>query len=486
MIFVYPAIVSENVDSKIGPAVCKALEQYYLLNLAESFSSGNLRVKTTFDHSRGVYGMLALENKRTFGMKVLTEGSLSRDDFYKLMDGAESLTLEIDEFINKNPDISDEYNTGTLDKMDPSKFDSIIIDLKHKIELINTMKEKFSNIQKVSNNSMFPHGITGDALHGLVDDMSGKMNDLNKIRSSLDQTIKLVDRFKSSQEKKEEKEEKDKQQDLGQYETHGNYKVEAMKGVSFKPTMMNINVKVHYAGGPHEEANTKITPKDTFQEISVGCKIAPMILKNFESIENAILDDYFSSQFKSSWTITYRNMMRNTISLVDRAMKKLGFGKIDLASKMGTVEKEVLMSPQGYVNANSFKHKSDSPGFYNYSSAMVIMNKDDLTHEEGTNFFLNKSQLNRMFKLGWNSFCILDPTREEVIFISSLDGGQMHIIPYSYIFHSLGMEQIFTDISDLQKRSPIFRRSSGNINTLINKLKRESVLLKMTRTLLRS
>ena len=507
MIFVYPAIVSENVDTKIGPAVCKVLEQYYLLHLAESFSSGNLRVKTIFDYNHkgsGTYGPLMLENKKTGG-KTLLEGIHGSGDFHNFIETRLKTTNnKIHNFLSNGSyhNLSDKYNTGTLEKLNQPDLEKINNTLKIGVSTINDLIQDISNtVNEIINFENKEDGNgnkdpmvdavkdafkTGNIKGGQYKEIFELKEQLENLRSDIERTIKLVERYISSAEKKEEKDTEKKQKDVAQYETHGNYKVETMKGISFKPSMMNINVKIHYLGGPHEDAKTQIAPSQTFQEISIGCKIAPLVLKNFSSIEDAILDDYFSTNFQVWWKTTYRNTLRKTIGYAEHMIKKLTGANSDITSKMNPVDKEILLAPQGFINASSFKQKSGSPGFYHYSSAMVVLNKDDLVREESTNFFLNKSQLNKMFKMGWNAFCILDPTREEATFISSMDGGALHVIPYSFIFHTLGMEQIYANMSDLQRRSPIFRKSSGNLNTLVSRLKRESSLLKIARQLLKS
>jgi hypothetical protein len=121
------------------------------------------------------------------------------------------------------------------------------------------------------------------------------------------------------------------------------------------------------------------------------------------------------------------------------------------------------------------------PSYYNFAAAIVIIDKRDLMKEEGANFFLDQSQLKRMFKMGWNSFCILDETREEALFVSSLDGGHLHIIPYQYIFNSLGMDVVYQNMNDLRKKASPFRLSMGGISNLVQKLKRESKLLEAVR-----
>jgi hypothetical protein len=71
MIFVYPSLISENVKDHIYPAIAKTLEQFYLLHILESFSSGNLRVKTVWDPRRRVYGALQLEHKKHEGVNIM-------------------------------------------------------------------------------------------------------------------------------------------------------------------------------------------------------------------------------------------------------------------------------------------------------------------------------------------------------------------------------------------------------------------------------
>ena len=94
---------------------------------------------------------------------------------------------------------------------------------------------------------------------------------------------------------------------------------------------------------------------------------------------------------------------------------------------------------------------------------------------------MDRVQLMKMFKAGWNAFCILDPHREEAMFITALDGGYLHVVPYSYIFNSLGMDQIYTNLDDLQRRSPVFRLHVGKFPALVNRLRKESTMLSVAR-----
>ena len=499
MIFVYPAIVSDNVDKKIAPIVCKMLEQFYLMHIAESFQGGSLRVKTIFNQNRKVYGPLVLENKKTVGKIFLSESEKVVDitpetidrnarNFIRLLNtrvaskfGGYGLPNELindPEFINK-------IKNDEEAKSEYSKFSAVhkkvtadLTELRNHKTLVST---SISDLDQQKDNSD-PYG-----------ELKRDKEDLNNIEESLIDYEKrltammgeISKRFHITSKEKDSKFEYEKGKETAQqYETHGTYKVEIMKGVSFKPTMMNISVKIHYLGGPHENYGG-VSPSGSMQEIAIGCKILPMSLKSFESIEEAVLSDYFATKYQMAWRIWYRGFLRSSIRFVEKALKWLGIHS-DLLAGQDPINSNILLAPSGYINASSFKNKSGTPGFYNYSSAIVIFNKDDIIKEEGENFFLDRVQLMKMFKAGWNAFCILDPHREEAMFITALDGGYLHTVPYSYIFNALGMDQIYTNLNDLQRRSPVFRLHTGKFSALVSKLRKESAMLFTARKFIKS
>jgi len=498
MIFIYPAIVTENVDTKIVPAVSRTLEQFYLLHLQESFSSGNLRVKTIFNPSKGVYGSLILENKKVFGQLLLeivdkTEdsGSISFDNPEPPQSKSETnqgqLVEVLDKYINDATDLVKESQKSTSKNYLSKNKEEIESSLEEKtnqqnktfqlIPLIISTKEKLKTVGTTQ----------GSRAEQSIQKADSILKSLEKIHSDSGELIKFLSRKLENMEKdvsskekkdfeKEKWEKEQKEKELSQYETHGSYKVEPMKGVSFKPSMANISVRIHYVGGPHEEAGKTTSLSEHMQEISIGAKILPLRLKNFNTIEDALLDDYFSTPFSAWWKALSRGFQRASTKFVEKVLAKFGI-ETDLLAKKEPVKGTILLAPKGYVEASSFKKRSNSAAFYNYASAIVIFNKDELSKEEGANFFLNREHLLKMFKMGWNAFCILDPVREEAMFISSLDGGYLHTIPYSYIFNSLGMDQIYASMSDLQRRTPIFRKRIGNIGSLISRLRKEFVLL---------
>jgi len=480
MIFVYPAIVSNNVDKKIAPVVCRVIEQFFLSHLAEAFQSGSLRVKTVFDQQRDVYGPLTLENKKVFGKTFLSEATGQKawdEQTIELISQADDIKRDYDELQrNLSPIIS------ISDLVEMEKRRSSIERLNQEIVAMRNRID--SQLKDFHNHVDVGFGRPADARFKEREmRLTGYLTDLKTDKQKIADMLKSIPRSneKSDERAQIEREklarEKGKEK-AGQYETHGSYKVETMKGVSLKPTMMNLSVKIHYVGGEHEKFGGT-SPSGTMQEIAVGCKVLPMVLNSFEPIEDAILNDYFATAEQMKWRTYYRNFLRSSMGTVQKTVRWLTGKKIDMTKDMDPVNSQILMAPQGYIQASSFKHKGGSAEFYNYSSAIVMFNKDDIMREEGSNFFLDKYQLSKMFKAGWNSFCILDPLREEAMFISALDGGTLHIIPYSYIFNTTGMDQIYTNMNDLQRRSPVFRKSAGSFSSLVSRLKRESALLSM-------
>ena len=490
MIFVYPAIVSNNVDKKIAPVVCKVIEQFFLSHLAEAFQSGTLRVKTEFDSARDVYGPLKLENKKIVGKTFLTEAKYLTEvkTLIYLNHIANDLIDEytkIKDKVNKSgiqdPDFTSDIDSDVTARAAWDKINDIATEVTSFIMKLNeTIKDINDYLSAIGSNAQLEkkNGLLENARDALEQDsklLSGILKTINSKHFAGD---KSKDK-RSEIEKRKFEHEKGKEK-LQQYETHGSYKVEMMKGVSLKPSMMNINVKIHYVDGPHKE-HGGVTPSGSMQEIAVGCKVLPMILESFGSIEDAILNDYFATNQQMAWRTFYRNFLRSSDSFVQKVTKFLFGKRIGILKNSDPVNAEILLAPQGYINASSFKHKGGSAEFYNYSSAIVMFNKDDIMKEEGANFFLDKSQLAKMFKAGWNSFCILDPHREEAMFISALDGGYLHIIPYAYIFNTLQMDQIYTNMNDLQRRSPVFRKSVGSFSSLVSRLRRESALLRVVK-----
>lgn len=518
MIFVYPAIVSDTVDAKIGTAVCRTLEQYFLLHLQEAFQNRNIGIRTVWN-GKGYGPLQVVAENATKAGKVLLESSnpdhkreLSSSN--KLisdalpvadMDEASDLHDAWKEIFDNDVKAVTKQNSIPVDPSTFSTYDAATAKttsgvLKDKLaeledllafieiqqqqistNLINRMPDKgfASNHRKELVRYQNLYEIMRNQLRSTIERIKRYRQDLDGIAKG--EKSGKFDSEKEAREKEKFETEKGAK-DAAQYETHGQYKVEAMKGVSLKPTMANMQVRIEYRGGPHEKYGTVTSPSGMFQEIAIGAKVLPLRISNFGRLEDAILDDYFTTKFQATWKRYSRDFLRKALGWFRTNIKQ--FAGSDLTDNMDPIKANILLSPKGYINSSSFETNSDSSSFYHYSAAMVIMDKMDLVKDPDANFILNKTQLAKMFKMGWNSFCILDHNKEEAMFVSTLDGGNLHVIPYAYIFNQLGMDQIYQNINDLHKRSGVMRMSKGNLGTLMGRLRRESRLLETVRRLL--
>ena len=54
MIFIYPASVSENCDTKLVPAVCKSIERFFMVQIEDAFGSGILSVRKDYNSLKNI------------------------------------------------------------------------------------------------------------------------------------------------------------------------------------------------------------------------------------------------------------------------------------------------------------------------------------------------------------------------------------------------------------------------------------------------
>jgi hypothetical protein len=524
MIFVYPALVSGSVDSKIAPAIARTLEQYFLLHLQEAIANNDIRIasdwrplKGTVSTKDGSYGPLyVLTDSRIIKGKSLLESRYNHiSDTYAVdalvnqrLGDQMRIQATVDHLLSyKQPgdarsilqnksmsEISSEdcYKINNLLTDENNVMGNKIYEIRQIIRNINVLISQLNqNVFQAQSNQLSD---AKSILVAGVNDLSDRIQANKSTMGDCFDRLKNISRdpalAKAKEEReagkfktdKETKERELKDKELKQHETHGMYKVEPVKGVSLKPTMANMQVMVNYIAGPYEAAQRQRSPEGTFKEIAIGVKVLPLRIVNFDKIEDFILNDYFTTTFQAMWRRVSRTFLRVASQQITRlASKYFKQSEFDPRNYMNPVHANVLMASQGFINSSPFDKKSNLPSYYNFSSAIVIIDKRDLTKEDGSDFFLDITQLKKMFKMGWNSFCILDETKEEALFVSSMDGGHLHVIPYQYIFNSLGMDQVYQNVNDLRKKASPFRLSAGNISSMIQKLKRESRLLEMVR-----
>lgn len=449
MIFVYPTLVSKNVDWKVLPAILKVVERFFLVQIGQSFGSGSLRIKTEWDESKRKYSELMLENaKITDKEEVLFNFLNEAVNIEDLRKRLKKINDEVDSRQVPLQRLQNEYD-GAKDSDDKQSTPTTRRDLATaKNEL---MKEK------------------------------SYIDSLEKSHDRISKEIAQIERHEIEQSKEErEKEKYEKEKEAGtkeKYKTHAaKFEVVRTKGVSLDPSMANMEVMIHYVGGP---ATSDVGHSGLMksQNISIGCQMAPATIKNFDEFQDVLLDDYFSTKSEIIFKQIYRDLIRTSDRIIDK-IYQYATGDVKSKNLDPDVKQDVLYAPRGFLDASSFKRKAKTPKFYNYAAAVVVFNKSDITGAEDENIFENQAQLQRMFRAGWNSFAIIDSTQEEVTFISMLDGGFIHKLSFSYIFNSLEAKDVFDNLDALKRSASPFQRSMGNFRNLGKFIAKENTLVK--------
>jgi hypothetical protein len=94
--------------------------------------------------------------------------------------------------------------------------------------------------------------------------------------------------------------------------------------------------------------------------------------------------------------------------------------------------------------------------------SQLDLEKDDM--------FTNPQTVNRLQKLGWASIIVTDDVNKQATFCMKEFGGICSMIPYSFIFSSLGKEhsQVYKDLEDANRSAgPFFRKKNTTRRKLI-------------------
>ena len=250
-----------------------------------------------------------------------------------------------------------------------------------------------------------------------------------------------------------------KERDAESYRSHGgSWKMSEVHGIGFEATMATVEVRVQYVGGDYD--SRKVYNSDARVNMPVGVKLIPNIVPG-DSIRYALLSDAFRSKNDQRVTTYGRYAARQLIRFGEKFVKWVTGKDVDLARKISDdeVERQVLYAPQHLINASGFKRRPGSSDFYQFTSGVVILNKEEL--REIDDLLNDRNFMNRIIRLGWNSICVMDDVGEEALFISTVDGGYIHRLPYAYIFSAIGMTTTYDNIDKLQKHSGPFNRSDG-------------------------
>ena len=410
MFFIYPASVSENCDPQIIPAVAKCIEKFFLIQIQDAIASGVLPLSRKWQGSN--YGPLLLECVNNFNKKqMLTENKIYLSE-----------STIVNDYRTKIESILD----GLGDRFTEDERDDAIKQLR---SLEDELYDRQQSLDEKEDKSE-------------INEIRRALSEIKDAKDKINDMYNEIDKFPKT-------------------DSRGAYQALDTK-IDITPTSGTVSTNILYKGG---KQNGKFQDN---VKININVKVIPTRIKNFKILEKDLLDDYFSKKSEATYKSYGRNIARKAYNVV----KHLPFGLGDVIWKAGMnlagedidkeSRKDIIYNTHGFVDASAFHKSSSSPNNYNYTSNIVIFNKDDLTDPEDQNIFQNRSAMVKLFKLGWSTFCMLDPVQEMMYFISSLDGGYMHPIPYRYIMESIGSKAYYGTDSRLKDSAKPFMVRRGN------------------------
>ena len=176
----------------------------------------------------------------------------------------------------------------------------------------------------------------------------------------------------------------------------------------------------------------------------LGVKVVPFRVKSGESIASLMNQDTQLKTLEFLSTKYGRAISRAFF----RIMKKIRIPFIRDRALSGDPKTDIIFAETKY-GQNMF----------------VCLNQLDLENDE---VFSSPAGVQRLHQLGWVSFVVLDDVNKRATFCMKEYGGVCSMVPYGFIFSSLGKEhsKVYEDLEDLKKSSgPFFNMRTNRKNT---------------------
>ena len=171
----------------------------------------------------------------------------------------------------------------------------------------------------------------------------------------------------------------------------------------------------------------------------LGVKVVPFRIKSSESVTSLIADD---KKLKGLDMLSAR-YGRGLTRMLHRVMQHIPF----LGGKpiSGDPKKDILLGKTQYK-----------------SNMFMCLSQMDLENEDVFNL---PGGIQKLHKLGWASFIIVDDVNRRTTFCMKEFGGVCSVIPFNFMYTSVGKDynQAYEDLEDIKKASgPFFNRKNTN------------------------
>jgi len=432
MIFMFPALMSENVSQQLVPAIAKTLEQYFLQHLGFALSTGSIKI--IIDET---------ERKSVDQMKI------ESDDLSK-----EELT-----YIVENLVFNEKEDTSSAKERKLKK------DVDDAIEAVGRLKQQLADNNNDLNNIKKDIDKKEDDLSKLVDS-GAKPEAIDKLKNEIDSLKTKKQNIKDDIDKlaREIKDaDKDVDKKKGNQEEYkgtrgkADVKFDSYDKLGMAPTTVSMTVTAtrRYI----DTSSGRALPRQEQEELKllVGVKVIPSIIKNFSSLYETLRSDYYSNLFSYVYKASFRYVARKLFN--NKWIKKIA-SAVDWLRPTGNASllpgwyANILMSKAGFLDMNAFSKASGTPGYQRYAGSTVVMNLD-----EEEDMFENAGHVNQLFKMGWKTFVVIDTRQKIAIICSHLDRGMCNRIPLQFLFKAVGADKLYDSLEDLERSTgSMFKR----------------------------
>jgi hypothetical protein len=172
----------------------------------------------------------------------------------------------------------------------------------------------------------------------------------------------------------------------------------------------------------------------------LGVKVVPFEIRSSEPIVSLITKDIQLKQF----SFKVEKYTRMLTRVFHRIMRKIPLTSIKDKVLTGDPKNDVILGKTQY-GKNMF----------------LCINRLDLQNDD---MLSSPDILRKLQSLGWASIVVLDDVNKRATFCMKEFGGICSVVPYSYIFSSLGKEhnKVYEDLEDVRKASGPFFRARTN------------------------
>lgn len=442
MIFTFPVAISENIDRRYLKGILKTLELNYLSYIADSIQSGKIQfymhqkiggkvsgIKIEdVDHNDSIYKVLTEQHHTTVPEPMDREpippltGGESREELEQLLS-----------WIEREISVAENYIKILKDDISAEQ------------------KRQGTNKAQVNQNIL-------DGWKTLLQEWNERLGDLKALqRQASDRLERIKEREKRSREDEKEREKRSREDEPKEKEKRKpptvSVSTDTQQALDMRPTMMTIQVQVLLKGKKGE------TEKTETRSMPIGVKVMPIKMKNLNKAKDVFIDDYFTKSFYK----LVKRLERGFIRAIFNKFVAPIYKKFDLSKDFG-IWVDDIFGRKGDLSASSFYHNK---GHQVWSSAIIIFDESDFSDIEAKEDVLNNpKQISAMFKMGWNTFGIMDNKNKEFDFCFRIDRGYCVSVSYSYLFKSIQAQDVYQDLDKLQSYTgKIF----GNIKKVSSK-----------------